>query len=135
MRAYFKFLRTINGISSFAAVGVECVPSSAFAVQWAEGIARFESYYPNAVEAGIAEAHRWHQEMGGGPAQFVVTEFLHLEVDTRADAVRCAATAAAWKALGQNEADLHFEKDGEWRVFGVTVSPASILSAVRTADS
>jgi hypothetical protein len=58
---------------------------------------------------------REHELRGGEACWVEIVELIEAPVDTRADAVRCAATLATWKALGHSEADADvvFE-NGEW---------------------
>jgi hypothetical protein len=67
------------------------------------------------VANGIRDAIAWHALEGGVAASFRVLEIEELPVDTKPDAVRCAATMAAWKALGHDETGIAFEFDGQWK--------------------
>lgn len=83
-------------------------------VHWAPEVNRgIRAEYQGDVEAGIDDARTWHLSKGGADASFQVTELGIFPVDTKADAVRCAATAAAWKALGNSEAELSIAWDGD----------------------
>src|ERR1039458_6543609 len=108
MKAAFKFLMHKNGISAFAAISVDAIPSSQFSVTWSNDLTQHERGYGTVVREGIADAMRWHCETVGSPAAFTVTEFTELVVDTKPDAVRCASSAAAWKALGHSETEMNF---------------------------
>jgi hypothetical protein len=116
MKASFKFFNHKNGISAFAEIGVESTLSAEFSVKWADDLAHYERNYGDAVREGIIQALRWHVDAGSGSAAFTISQFIELVVDTKADAVRCAATVAAWKALGHSETDLTFAFDGTWHV-------------------
>ncbi|SRR5258705_10520334 len=120
MKGSFKFFKHQDGISAFAEVAVESAPSSDFCVKWTSDLANYERSYGGAVREGITQALRWHRDLGGGSAGFTILEFVELVVDTKADAVKCASAAAAWKALGHSETDLTFDFDGAWRVTGPT---------------
>jgi len=112
----YKFFKHKNGISSFAALSVELANGSPGNVEWADGIVSFESIYGDVVKSGIRDALKWHTDSGGAPAAFRVLEFTELVVDTRPDAVRCAATGAAWKELGHDDTEILFEHDThEWK--------------------
>jgi hypothetical protein len=112
----FKFIRHRNGISSFAEVGLEVVHGVAETVLWSVEVASFMPIYGSAVSMGVGDALKWHMAGGGRSASFRVTSIVELLVDTKPDAIRCAATAAAWIALGHDEAQLSFEFDTNWSV-------------------
>jgi hypothetical protein len=116
MKGSFKFFKHKNGISAFAAIGVESAPSSDLSITWTKDVAHYERNYGRAVREGISQALSWHRDLGGGSAEFTILEFVELVVDTKVDAVKCASAAAAWKALGHSEAELTFDFDGAWRV-------------------
>jgi hypothetical protein len=111
----FKFFKHRNGISSFASISLELVDGPPEAVEWADGISSLQAIYGEAVRLGIKDALQWHIATGGKSAAFLVVNFTELVVDTKPDAARCAATGAAWKALGHDESSLYFAFDGEWR--------------------
>lgn len=111
----FKFFKHMNGISSFAAILLELVEGAPESVVWADEVAPLEAVYGEAVRLGIKDALQWHAAAGGQSAAFRVVDFIELVVDTKPDAARCAATGAAWKALGHDEAKLGFEHDGQWK--------------------
>jgi hypothetical protein len=114
MRATSKFFRHRNGISSFAVVGVETAASSTRLITWLPAVAIHEQEYRGAVANGIAIAFNAHRATGGGPVSFQIVELVELLVDTKEDAVQCAATAAAWMALGHGESEITYEFDGRW---------------------
>ena len=115
MKATYKFFKYKAGISSFAVVGLEAVSSSKTGVVWLPELVEYERTYSNAVAGGVAAAMKHHMTRGGAPSSFIVTEFTELIVDTKEDAVCCAATVAAWKALGHDESEIVFEFDGHWK--------------------
>lgn len=110
----FKFFKYVNGISSFAAISLELAEGHPEAIFWADEITALESIYGGFVRLGIKDALRWHVASGGQSTAFHVLDFIELLVDTKPDAARCAVTAAAWKALGHNEAEIDFKHDGQW---------------------
>lgn len=110
----FKFFKHKNGNSSFAAITLELMEGATGIVGWAEALASHEAAYGEAVRLGIKGALKWHGD-GGDSASFRVVDFAELVVDTKPDAARCAATGAAWKALGHDEDRICFELDGQWR--------------------
>lgn len=115
MRATSKFFRHKNGLSAFAVVGVETtVASSSSLITWLPEVAIHEREYRDVVANGIAIAFNAHRAKGGGPVSFQIVEFVELLVDTKDDAVQCAATAAAWMALGHDESEVTYEFDGRW---------------------
>jgi len=115
MTAY-RFCKTKNGITSFASLSIESVDQNATYLIWAENVAKFASRYEAAVKSGIDDAMQWHVESGGKPVAFRVVDFTELLVDTKMDAVRCAATFAAWLELGHLECQLSIEWKGEWQI-------------------
>lgn len=110
----FKFFKTKRGVSAFAAITLEPQAGSSEVVEWVPSVILFEAIYGEAVTSGIRDALAWHSLEGGTPTAFKVFEFTELLVDTKPDAVRCAATMAAWKALGHEESGISFEFDEEW---------------------
>jgi hypothetical protein len=116
MKGSFKFFKQQNGTSAFAEIAVKSAPSSDFSVRWTNDRANYERNYGGAVWEGIVQALRWHRDLGGGSAEFTILEFIELVVDTKADAIKCASAAAAWKALGHSETELTFNFDGTWHV-------------------
>ena len=120
MKATYKFFKYKAGISSFAVVGLETVSSSETGVVWSTKLVEYERTYSDAVAEGVAAAMKHHITRGGAPSSFIVTEFTELIVDTKEDAVCCAATVAAWKALGHDESEIVFEFDGHK---GADISP------------
>jgi hypothetical protein len=122
MRATHKFFKHKNGKSAFAVVGIEAVPADEVTITWSPELAFAEKEYSPAVTEGINKAIRWHSERGGGLSTFTITEFTELYVDTKPDAVSCAAAAAAWKALGHDETLLNFEFQENW-IVSVWVEP------------
>jgi len=114
MSAFYKFLKHKNGITSFAAIGLELLPLSEHRVSWPSDLMMYEQLYADAVAEGINFAMQHHLSLEGKPASFLVSEFQELPVDTKFDAVRCAASVAAWKALGHEEDEVTFEFNGSW---------------------
>jgi len=110
----FKFFRHQGGISAFAAITLEPQVGSREGVEWMSEVKSFEPIYGEAVATGIRDALDWHTLEGGATMAFRVLEFEELLVDTKPDAVRCAATMAAWKALGHEESGINFEFNREW---------------------
>lgn len=110
----FKFFKTKGGVSAFAAITLEPQAGSDEVVEWMPSVRLFEAIYGKAVASGIRDALAWHSAEGGAPTSFRVLDFTELLVDTKPDAVRCAATMAAWKALGHEESGISFEFDREW---------------------
>jgi hypothetical protein len=108
----FKFFRHLDGKSAFAVVSVRAVRGTSRIVWSADST--LQKHYGVAVCAGIEDARAWHGDPAVG---FEVAEVEELLVDTKPDAVRCAATAAAWIELGHAETELQFAFEGaEWRV-------------------
>ncbi len=112
--ALFKFFKHKGGLSAFAAITLEQQAGSEGGVEWMSQIKSFEPTYGEAVASGVRDAIAWHTQEGGTSTAFLVLEFEELLVDTKPDAVRCAATMAAWKALGHDESSISFEFEREW---------------------
>jgi hypothetical protein len=112
-----KFLRTKNGVTSFAAVGVSSRPSDELTIVWSDAASGLRGAYETAAEEGVQLAAREHQRRGGQPQSVEIASIVETPVDTRSDAVRCAAALAAWKSWGhlEAEASVMFE-DGAWKV-------------------
>jgi hypothetical protein len=110
----FKFFKHKGGISAFAAITLEPQVGLDEGVEWVPEVKSFEPIYGETVASGIRDALAWHSLEGGAATAFRVLEFKELLVDTKPDAVRCAATMAAWKALGHDESGISFEFDREW---------------------
>lgn len=111
-----RFLHTYDGVTSFAIVGVALQPSPAWSVQWNDSVPRYNEF-DTAVEEGVRNAAREHERQEGEPHIVQIMELVETLADTRADAVRCAAAIATWKALGHSESDANvlFE-GGQWQV-------------------
>lgn len=110
----FKFFRHKGGTSAFAAITLEPHAGLDGGVEWMSGVKSFEPLYGEAVASGVRDALAWHTQEGGDVIAFVVIALEELLVDTKPDAVRCAATMAAWKALGHDESGIRFVFEGEW---------------------
>lgn len=110
----FKFFRHKGGISAFAAITLEPQAGSDRGVEWMSGVKSFEPIYGEAVASGVRDALAWHTQEGGTSTSFLALELEELLVDTKPHAVRCAATMAAWKALGHDESGISFEFEREW---------------------
>lgn len=106
----FKFFRYHGGLSAFAIVSLEATPTRAGMIWKADPM--LESFYGAAVRAGLDDAQTWH----GSPVGFEILRVVELLVDTKPDAMRCAATMAAWLELGHAETDLEFIHEAAWRV-------------------
>lgn len=111
----YKFAKHKNGCGHFAAIALELMNGTPNVVEWAASFGMFERIYGAAVAEGIQDALDWHVAAGGEMESFRVIDFTWLAVDTKPDAVRCAATMAAWKTLGQDECGIIFDFENEWR--------------------
>jgi len=112
---YFKFAKLKNGIGAFAAIAVETIDGVSGVIEWSPSEKALQKNYGEAVSNGIEDAVAWHVLEGGQTKSFRILQFEYLVMDTTLDAVRCAATMAAWKSLGHDEAQIVFEYDGEWK--------------------
>jgi hypothetical protein len=117
MITQYRFLRTQNGITSFAIVAVETHPSSVWTVTWNNSAVSYRSTYGTAVEEGVGFAIREHERRGGEPQQVEIMSLVETPADTRFDAVTCAATLSTWKALNHSESEVKVMlEEGEWRI-------------------
>ena len=110
----FKFIRHKGGFGAFAEITLEKQAGLREGVEWMSAVKSFEAIYGEAVASGIRDALAWLLLEGGATTAFKVLGLEVLLVDTKPDAVRCAATMAAWKALGHDESGISFELDREW---------------------
>ena len=113
----FMFAKMLNGIGRAAVVEVEpcCFVDSI--VVWASKYDGPADKRPieQDVTAGVGDAVGWHIAGGGGRVALRVVD-VDFGADFSLDAVRCAATMAAWLALGHDEAEIKFEVEkGRWR--------------------
>lgn len=118
----YRFLRTLGGITSFAAVSVVSRPAEKMQVLWDPSLSQLQPIFRFAVDQGLKLAFHEHQRRGGSEQAVEVIKLAQAPVDTRPDAVRCAATIAAWKSWGHSENELTISNDrGEWIVVFNTV--------------
>jgi hypothetical protein len=109
-----------NGKGRFAGVTLRAEAGAFEGVLWAPEVERFlQTEYGDDMAAGVADARRWHLERGGEDASITVMHVLFIICDLCPEAIRLAATAAAWKALGNAEEDLRFDKEGDCWVAAV----------------
>jgi hypothetical protein len=113
----FMFAKMINGIGRAAMVELEpCCFVDAIVV-WVskyDGLADKRPIELD-VNVGVGGAVGWHIAGGGGKVALRVVD-VDFGADFSLDAVRCAATMAAWLALGHDEAGIKFEVEkGRWR--------------------
>ena len=111
----YKFAKQMGGKGCFAAISLDLLSNVAAPVEWAASLEFYERIYGAAVTEGIQDALDWHVAAGGEPGCFLVTDFIDFPVDTKPDAVRCAATMAAWKSLGHDENGIIFYFTDECR--------------------
>ncbi len=118
MKGEHKFLRTRNGVTSFAIVQIDARSSSTWEITWGDKLGRLMNIYGPAVESGIQLAIDASEQRGGAPHVIKVVSIVEAPVDTRPDAATCAAAIATWKSLGAFEFDAHVSLalDGTWRV-------------------
>jgi hypothetical protein len=109
-----RFAIQKGGKGRFAGVTIRAETGDFDGVHWSPVVTHLlRAEYGGEVAAGVADARRWHLARGGADASVEVIEILTFPVDSTPDAVRCAATAAAWKALGNAEEDLRFDAAGD----------------------
>jgi hypothetical protein len=102
MQATFRIKRVFRGLLSFAEVSVRAIPAAAADVRVLPEVTLHEPWRV-ALEQGVRIGLDAHAQAGGAPAAVEVVALVEVVVDTVEDAVRCAAAAATWKALGHAE--------------------------------
>lgn len=113
----YRFLRTRDGVTAFAHVRVKSQRNETWTLVWNEGLAALEGIYGPAVKAGVDLAAREHTKRGGEPQRVEVMSLMETAVDTRPDAVTCAAALAAWKSWDHSESETSvIFDDGRWEV-------------------
>lgn len=116
MQVRARFLRTHDGVTSFARITLRARQSEAWSIAWHDATVEDRQLYGAAVERGIRDAAAGHGARGGAPHAVEVIAVEHTVVDTRADAVTCCATIATWRALGRAEDEVVIERrDSAWR--------------------
>jgi hypothetical protein len=109
-----RFAMQRGGKGRFAGVTIRAEAGDFDGVHWAPEVTHFlRAEFGGDVAAGVADARRWHLARGGTDASIEVIEIQTFPVDSTPDAVRCAATAAVWKALGNAEEELRFDPAGD----------------------
>ncbi|MDQ5824660.1 MAG: hypothetical protein M3441_10695 [Chloroflexota bacterium] len=122
MNGEYRFLRTRDGVTSFASVTVELQPSSIYSVTsdnliYNDSEELYNGFYNTALAEGVEIAARAHEQRGGEPQHVEIVKLHATLIDSRADAVRCATALATWKALGHSEDEVNvLFANGEWRV-------------------
>ena len=123
MTGRYRLLRTRAGITSFATVTVVSTPEQALRISWDASLADLQRIYGPFVQEGVEAAFRQHLKLGGDPQAVRVTDLAETAVDTKPDAVRCAASIAAWKSWGHSETEVTLTNDqGEWVVVFMAAS-------------
>lgn len=117
MTGEYRFLRHQGGVTAFARVSIESRPNDVWTTILDALPEGDRAEYAAALEGGIDVAASAHTQRGGAPQIVAVTVLEQVFVDTKADAVRCAAAMAAWKSWDHPEADglIRFA-DGEWGI-------------------
>ena len=99
-----------GGKGRFAGVTIRTEAGVFDGVHWSPVVTHFlRAEYGGAVAAGVADSRRWQLARGGADAWLEVIEIQIFPVDSTPEAVRLAATAAAWKALGNAQEELRFD--------------------------
>ena len=114
----YRFAKQKGMQGRFAGVTIRAEAGDFDGVRWNPVVTHFlRAEYGGEVAAGVADARRWHLARGGTDALIEVIQIETFPVDTTPDAVRLAATAAAWKALGNSGDELLFDHHGDvWRL-------------------
>lgn len=120
MKAEYRFLRTHQGRTAFAKIGVEAEIAEDWNISVRIAPEDIE-LFAGAIVNGVAIAIRQQERVQDVRYQIVVTSLLHTISDTTLDAVECAAAVATWKSLGGTEDDafITFENERWCVTFGV----------------
>jgi hypothetical protein len=116
MQGSHTFRQVKNSVGNFAHVSLLCHPGKEYAVHWSADENESKVIHSLALLQGIEDSYRKHLAEGGAPSAFTIEEVQELPVDTTADAMRCAAAMATWRALGHGEHSAKIIHDAEWRV-------------------
>jgi hypothetical protein len=109
-----KFFRHICGISSFAEVSILSKPTDNFALEWEDSARPYEKIYGDIIYGAVCAALSLYLSSGGKTHTFTVAEVVELPVDTKNDAVYCAAFAATRESLGYSPESSSFLHCGKW---------------------
>jgi hypothetical protein len=117
MFSEYKFLRTKNGITSYAKIVVISRPTIMWQISWNP---KLPKYYLGEYGSVIKQATEFvldeHTKRNGTPQGIEIAALEDSVVDTKHDAVLCAAVMAIWKSLGYFEGDINFVFDeGQWK--------------------
>ena len=117
MKAEFRFLRTHGGVTRFARVAVVSELAEGWTITLSYAPEEPAPIHGDAVREGISRATAEQERLKGPRYRIDVHALAESVVDTSADAVECAATVAAWKSFGRDEAAaVVYFGDGRWRV-------------------
>ena len=116
MEANYKFFRTKDGVSFYAAVSVHIASCASHTIAWAAKAAPLRHIYDIVINNGVEVAYRQHLSLGGDAKCVEILELSEVVVDTTPDAVECATAIATWKALGHDEKEALILYDGKWGV-------------------
>lgn len=117
MRSKVVFMKSKENKSSFAKIEIEASESDIFKIKWPEEYAEFKLEYGEAVKNGIEYAFEVRSKIKGKKSfKFSILDFVELIVDTNIHAVQCAATVAAWEAMGENIKNINYYYDHHWNV-------------------
>jgi len=86
----------------FARIHLSCQPAGAWTITFNDSLGLM-SYYGDAMTAGIQLAIDEYRKHADIAYAIHVERLEYTVVDTRPDAVKCAAAMAAWVGLGQDE--------------------------------
>lgn len=115
MRSKIVFMKTKNKKASFAKIEIEANKSDVFEIEWLRECAEFKQEYNEAVQNGIRYAFD-SKNNNENKFKFTILDFVELLVDTNTYAVQCAATIAAWEAMGGDVKDINIYHDEYWKV-------------------
>ena len=107
MRSDFRFLRTRNGVTRFAAVTLTANDAEVWSVGIDASMADAVDRHGDPLRDGVLIAAKAHERLGGRRHSVVIEALEETVVDTSPDAVRCAAAMAAWKSFGRDESNAH----------------------------
>ncbi len=114
-----NFFKVHNGLPAFARITVKCAESEGIQLVLSRNRdgAVDEKSHPDWVEAAVRGARRTVGELHMKGIGVVITEIFGSNVDTRPDAVYCAAGIPTWrlyKGDAEGEPDVIYES--EWKL-------------------
>jgi len=114
MKSSYKFLRVHQGLPRFAKITAASEPADDWCIFLEPEI---DELWIDAVESGLRAAMAEQERLGARRFSITASSLVWSPVDTTEDAVRCAATVAAWMSFGNDAALVCVRMDGPfWTV-------------------